>query len=84
MALPSSNAIRRTTRRSTLPYSEVRRSRNAIDAENSSSSAEDVRRNRPNVRQYVRTGTEKRDWTIGDIHDRFVNAVDQLGGADSK
>lgn len=81
MALPDSSS-RRTTRRSY--YSEERSSRNAINAENSSSSAEDVRRNRPNVRRYVRTTTEKRDWTIGDIHQRFVRAVDQLGGQDSK
>lgn len=80
MAWPGDSNERRVTRRSTLPYSEAG-NRNAVDEEtHSSSSSEDVRPNRPNVRRYVRSSTEKRDWTIGDIHHRFVLAVNQLGG----
>jgi len=89
MAWPGGSGARRMTRnRSSLSNSEERSSENAIgdDAgENSnSSSAEDVRRNRPNVRRYVRSSTAKRDWAVGDIHERFLRAVDQLGGQDSK
>lgn len=81
MAWSGYNA-RRTTRRSTQHhYSEEQRNRNSTTTgENSSSSVEDVRLNRPRVRRYVRTSTEKRDWTSGDIHQQFVVAVEQLGG----
>lgn len=85
MAWSGYNA-RRTTRRSTQHhYSEEQRNRNSTTTgENSSSSVEDVRLNRPRVRRYVRTSTEKRDWTSGDIHQQFVVAVEQLGGPNSK
>lgn len=69
---------------SSLSNSEEKSSENVVDEENSISSVEDVRRNRPNVRRYVQSSTAKRDWAIGDIHERFVRAVDQLGGQDSK
>lgn len=70
---------RRASRHAPVLYPEERSSRVAINAENSASIVESFRRERVNVRPYVRTSTQKLKWTY-ELHQCFMLAVEKLGG----
>ena len=71
------------TAEAVLDYPEEKSSRVAtINAENSAL-VERFRRDRANVRPYVRTSTQKLKWTH-ELHQCFMHAVEKLGGQDSK
>ncbi|KAG0569281.1 hypothetical protein KC19_6G079800 [Ceratodon purpureus] len=69
------------TAEAVLDYPEEKSSRVAtINAENSAL-VERFRRDRANVRPYVRTSTQKLKWTH-ELHQCFMHAVEKLGGQD--
>ena len=68
------------SRSATLSYSTKRRSVIPMTAEDS---VAEFKRDRSNVRPYVRSSTHKLKWT-GELHQSFMRAVTLLGGKDSK
>lgn len=65
---------------STLPYPTKKRGVIPMTAEDS---VAEFKRDRSNVRLYVRTSTQKLKWTR-ELHQSFMRAVNRLGGKDSK
>lgn len=50
---------------------------------NAEDSLVEFKRDRFNVRPYVRSSTQKLKWTV-ELHQSFMRAVNKLGGKDSK
>jgi hypothetical protein len=86
MALGSKSTHVRTevgrgmSRSTPLPHSPKKRSVIPMTAEDS---VAEFKRDRSNVRPYVRSSTHKLKWTR-ELHLSFMRAVNRLGGKDSK